>query len=326
MYRENGSCSDAAGKPILEAKHITRRFPAAHNQTKPACRDVSLSLFPGKTLGIVGESGCGKSTFLRIIAGLDRPTEGEVFFQGKNIAERKGSELRQMRRHIQMIFQDPMEAFHPKMKVREIICEPLLNFKMIRRSDVPEKARELLAMVELPPDFADRYPHDMSGGQRQRVGIARALALEPEVLLCDEATSALDVAVQKSIVELLVRLQKENNIAICFVCHDLALVRSLAHSVAVMYLGSVVEFMDGEDVGKKSVHPYTRALLDSVFDLSMDFSREIHPISGEAPSLLRMPAGCPFCGRCDRYSDICREKKPELVEISPGHFVACHNL
>ena len=181
---------------VLEAKHVTRKFPAAGGRTLTACNDISLNLYRGKTLGLVGESGCGKSTFMRFIVSLDTPTEGEILFKGKDITKMKGEELRQVRQHIQMVFQDPTGSMNPKMRVRDIVCEPLLNFNRISKSQKDEKARELLAMVDLPGDFADRYPHNMSGGQRQRVAIARALALEPEIIIMDEATSALDVSVQ----------------------------------------------------------------------------------------------------------------------------------
>ena len=316
-------CEAGKKTPVLEAKQVTKRFPAAHGQTLTACEDVTLSLYAGQTLGIVGESGCGKSTFLRLLVGLEQPDSGEVFYQGTKISGLKGKALRDARRHIEMVFQDPSEAFHPRMKVRDIICEPLLNYHIIRRQEVPEKAGELLRMVELPEEFAGRYPKDLSGGQRQRVGIARALALEPDVLLCDEATSALDVAVQKSIIELLVRLQREKNIAIAFVCHDLALVRQLSHRTAVMYLGHVVELMDGRDVAARSLHPYTRAMLGSVFDLNMDFTKEIPVLKGETPGPLHVPEGCPFRDRCGFVRKECAGHMPPLEEKEKNHFCAC---
>ncbi len=291
-----------------------------------ACNDISLKLYKGKTLGIVGESGCGKSTFMRMLVSLERPTEGEILFQGQDITALKGEQLRQHRRHIQMVFQDPAAAFSPKMKIMDIICEPLLNFGLIRRSQKEETARKYLEMVDLPGDFALRYPHTMSGGQRQRVCIARALTLEPEIILCDEATSALDVSVQKTIIELLVRLQKEKNIAMGFICHDLALVQAFAHQLAVMYLGNIVEILPGAKVEKEAKHPYTQALIGSVFDLGMDFSKPIESIDSEAPSPLDVPAGCPFQNRCARCSDICAQKRPELKEVEPEHWVACHRV
>lgn len=309
---------------ILEAKHITRKFPASGGRTLTACSDVSLKLYKGKTLGLVGESGCGKSTFMRFLVSLDTPTEGEIFFHGKNITQLKGEELRQNRQYIQMVFQDPSASFNPKMKIRDIICEPLMNFKRIKASEKDAVARKFLEMVDLPGDFADRYPHNMSGGQRQRVAIARAIALEPEIIVMDEATCALDVSVQKTIIELVVGLQKQKNISIGFIAHDLGLIQSFAHQIAVMYLGTIVEVLPGEEISTSAMHPYTQALLGAVFDLNMDFSRKIESIESEAPSPLDVPPGCPFQNRCGRCMEICREKRPALIDVAKGHQVACH--
>ena len=309
---------------ILEAKHITRKFPASGGRTLTACSDVSLKLYKGKTLGLVGESGCGKSTFMRFLVSLDTPTEGEIFIHGKNITQLKGEELRQNRQYIQMVFQDPSASFNPKMKIRDIICEPLMNFKRIKASEKDAVARKFLEMVDLPGDFADRYPHNMSGGQRQRVAIARAIALEPEIIVMDEATCALDVSVQKTIIELVVGLQKQKNISIGFIAHDLGLIQSFAHQIAVMYLGTIVEVLPGEEISTSAMHPYTQALLGAVFDLNMDFSKKIESIESEAPSPLDVPPGCPFQNRCDRCMEICREKRPALIDVAKGHQVACH--
>ena len=291
---------------VLEAKHVTRRFPASGGRTLVANNDINLKFYKGKTLGLVGESGCGKSTFMRFLVSLDTPSEGEILYRGKDITKLKGEELRQNRQHIQMVFQDPTSSFNPKMKIRDIVCEPLLE------------------MVELPGEFADRYPHNMSGGQRQRVAIARALALEPEILILDEATSALDVSVQKTIIELIVKLQKEKNITIGFICHDISLIQSCSHEVAVMYLGNVVEVLPAENLAEHAVHPYTRALIGSIFDIGMDFSKPIEEIKGEAPSPLDVPAGCPFRGRCPKAMDRCAAEKPSLHQIGADHEVACH--
>ena len=309
---------------ILEAKHITRKFPASGGRTLTACSDVSLKLYKGKTLGLVGESGCGKSTFMRFLVSLDTPTEGEIFFHGKNITQLKGEELRQNRQYIQMVFQDPSASFNPKMKIRDIICEPLMNFKRIKASEKDAVARKFLEMVDLPGEFADRYPHNMSGGQRQRVAIARAIALEPEIIVMDEATCALDVSVQKTIIELVVGLQKQKNISIGFIAHDLGLIQSFAHQIAVMYLGTIVEVLPGEEISTSAMHPYTQALLGAVFDLNMDFSKKIESIESEAPSPLDVPPGCPFQNRCGRCMEICREKRPALIDVAKGHQVACH--
>ena len=226
---------------ILEGRGLTRRYRRPDGRILTACQQIDLRLYPGETLGIVGESGCGKSTLLRILSQLERPDEGQLLFRGEDVTGWKGENLRRHRRHIQMVFQDPAAAFFPRMRVWDAVTEPLRNFSSCSRRELREKAKQLLEMVELPQEFLDRYPHSMSGGQRQRLGIARALALEPEVLLCDEATSALDVSTQDQLVELLVELQRQRELAILFVCHDLALVQSLSHRIMVMYLGVVVE-------------------------------------------------------------------------------------
>ena len=309
---------------IVEAKHVTKIFPASHGRELVANNDINLKFYRGKTLGLVGESGCGKSTFMRMLLSLDEPTEGEILFNGKDITKLKGEALRQNRQHIQMVFQDPATSFNPKMKIRDIICEPLLNFGRIKASEKDAKAAELLEMVDLPAELKDRYMHNMSGGQRQRVAIAIAIALEPDMIVMDEATSALDVSVQKNVIELITRLQREKNIAIGFICHDLGLVQSFSHEVAVMYLGNIVEILPGEDVGPGCCHPYTKALIASVFDTKMDFSKKIEQIKGEVPSPLDAPKGCPFCDRCDYSSEKCFKVKPKLVEISKDHKVACH--
>jgi len=309
---------------LLEARHVTRRFPTPSGKALVACNDVNLKLYRGKTLGLVGESGCGKSTFMRFLVWLDRPTEGEILYKGRDITKLKGRELHEMRQHIQMVFQDPSTSFNPKMRIRDIVCEPLLNYGRIRPSQKDAKARELLEMVELPGDFAGRYPHNMSGGQRQRVAIARALALEPEIIVMDEATSALDVSVQETVIELITRLQKEKNITIGFICHNLGFIQSFSHQIAVMYLGNIVEVMPGEGMAEKCCHPYSKALLDAVFDVKMDFSKKIEPIKGEAPSPLDVPVGCPFQDRCPHCMAVCRETRPALKKLEPGHEVACH--
>ena len=309
---------------VLEAWLVTRRFPTASGKPLLANNDINLKFFKGKTLGLVGESGCGKSTFMRFLVSLDTPSGGEILYRGQDITKLKGEALRQSRQNIQMVFQDPNASFNPKMKIRDIVCEPLLNFGRIRKSEKDGACRRLLEMVELPGDFADRYPHNMSGGQRQRVAIARALALEPEILIMDEATAALDVSVQKTIVELVTKLQREKEIAIGFICHDIALVQSLSHQVAVMYLGTIVEVLPGEDLWKKARHPYTRALIGSVFDTHMDFSVPIQPLQSEVPSPLDAPPGCPFQTRCEHCMERCRRERPTLKTIGQGHEVACH--
>ena len=297
---------------ILETRGLTKRFHTSDGRPLTACDSISLAARRGETLGIVGESGCGKSTFVKMLVQLEKPTAGAIYFRGKDIAGLSGEEARRKRQHIQMVFQDPAASFSPKMRVGDIITEPLVNFGRLLRKQRSEKARELLEMVELDADFMQRYPHSMSGGQLQRVGIARALALNPEVLVCDEATSALDVSIQKKIVALLTRLQKEKNIAMIFICHDMALVQSLSHRLAVMYLGNIVETVGGGELCETAMHPYTQALLGSVFSLHMDCCKKIETIPGDPPSPLELPPGCPFAGRCEKRMPVCKAEKPRL--------------
>mgnify|MGYP000766423832 CR=1 FL=1 len=249
---------------VLNAKHIVKQFPASHGRTLTACNDINLNVYKGKTLGIVGESGCGKSTFVRMVISLDKPTSGEILYHGKNLADLSKKETWLNRQNMQMVFQDPLASFDPKMKIVDILTEPLINFGKLKKSEKEAKARELLEMVELPGDFVDRYPHNMSGGQRQRISIARALSLEPEILVCDEATSALDVSVQESVIQLLVRLQKEKNISMLFICHDLALVQLFCDRVIVMHDGHVEEEGTPEEIIEHPKTEYTEQLIRSV--------------------------------------------------------------
>lgn len=316
---------NAEAPVILQIKNLTKKFAAEGGKMLTACDNVTLNAYAGQTLGIIGESGCGKSTLVRTILQIHPASGGEVIFDGQDILKLRGEAARQNRRKIQMVFQDPAAAFNPKMKVKEIVCEPLLNFGLIKKSEVDAKAAELLRLVELPEDFKDRYPHNMSGGQRQRLGIARALSLEPKIVVCDEATSALDVSVQEKICELLVRLQKEKGITYLFICHDLGLVDSMCHQIAVMYLGNIVEYIGyGRRISTEGMHPYTKALMKSVFKVDFKPGEKIEPLESEIPSPLDLPKGCPFQSRCGQCMEICRSVKPELKEVVPGHFVACH--
>lgn len=316
---------NAEAPVILQIKNLTKKFAAEGGKMLTACDNVTLNAYVGQTLGIIGESGCGKSTLVRTILQIHPASGGEVIFDGQDILKLRGEAARQNRRKIQMVFQDPTAAFNPKMKVKEIVCEPLLNFGLIKKSEVDAKAAELLRMVELPEDFKDRYPDNMSGGQRQRLGIARALSLEPKIVVCDEATSALDVSVQEKICELLVRLQKEKGITYLFICHDLGLVDLMCHQIAVMYLGNIVEYIGyGRRISTEGMHPYTKALMKSVFKVDFKPGEKIEPLESEIPSPLDLPKGCPFQSRCGQCMEICRSVKPQLKEVVPGHFVACH--
>ena len=314
---------------VLDIRNLTKKFPMGKGKFLTACDNVSMRAYRGQTLGIIGESGCGKSTLVRTVLQLHPATSGEVFFyskdnqDGEDLLKASGEAQRQNRRKIQMVFQNPSTAFNPKMKVKDILCEPLRNFGLIRRRDVKDKAAELLRMVELPEDFLYRYPHSMSGGQRQRLGIARALVLEPEVIVCDEATSALDVSVQKTVCELLVKLQREKGIAYLFICHDMGLVDLMSRQMAVMYLGNVVERIEGRRLSEHCRHPYTKALLNVIFRVNS--KEDIRPLQGEIPSPVDLPSGCPFHTRCPNASDVCRHDKPQLKEVEPGCHVACHS-
>ena len=309
---------------VMEIKHISKHFPSSHGKTLVACNDINLDIYKGRTLGVVGESGCGKSTLVRMITQLEKPTEGEILYKGKNIADFNKTEKWEHKKNVQMVFQDPSAAFNPKMKIKDIVTEPLLNYKKISRSQTEKAAAELLKSVDLPEEFIYRYPHSLSGGQRQRVAIARAVALNPQILVCDEATSALDVSVQDTVIELLVNIQKKNNTAMIFICHDIALIQSFAHDIAVMYLGNIVELIPAEKTAKESVHPYTKSLINAQFSLNMSQSDTIETLQGDIPSPLDMPKGCPFSSRCPKCVDVCREKKPELKKIGERHFAACH--
>ena len=278
----------------------------------------------GEFISIVGASGCGKSTLMKMIVQLEDTTSGEILYDGEDITKLKGEKLRQNRRHIQMVFQDPSTAFNPKMKVRDIICEPLLNFKLIKKSQKDEVAKKYLEMVDLPGSFVNRYIHNMSGGQRQRIGIARALSLNPKVVILDESTSALDVSVQKNIIDLIKKLQREKNITIGFVCHDISLMSEISDKVAVMYLGNLVEVIPGGKLQRECKHPYTKTLISSVFHLNMDYSKKIENIKDEAANPLDIQKGCAFKNRCKYAMDICESERPKLKSVSKGHQIACH--
>ena len=252
------------GEEILHIDHITKKFDLGGGKTLTACDEVEIIVHKGETVGIVGESGSGKSTVAKMVTFLYSVTSGRILFHGKDITGLSGDEKREHHKHIQMIFQDPSTAFNPKMRVRDIICEPLKNFGLITSDQVDAKAREMLCKVELPEEFSDRYANHMSGGQRQRIAIARALVLEPEIIICDEATSALDMSVQKTIIELLDRLQKKTNVAYLFICHDLALANMSCDKIIVMQKGKVVETI--RDL-TKTKHPYSKKLLASIFTL-----------------------------------------------------------
>ena len=249
---------------VMQAKHIVKQFPASHGRTLTACNDINLTMYKGRTLGIVGESGCGKSTFVRMVISLDQPTSGEILYHGKNITGLSKKETWENRQNLQMVFQDPLASFNPKMKIGDILTEPLMNYKKIKRSERNAKARELLRMVELPEDFVDRYPHNMSGGQRQRISIARALSVQPEFVVCDEPISALDVSIRAQVLNLLSELQKEHGLTYLFIAHDLSVMRFICDRIAVIHKGVIVELADTEKLFEHPLHLYTRSLLSAI--------------------------------------------------------------
>jgi oligopeptide/dipeptide ABC transporter ATP-binding protein len=319
---------------VLDAQNLHKTFRGGRGQggrTRVSAVDgIDLSLTPGESLGIVGESGCGKTTLARMLVGLDRPDSGTIMVHGRDIAHARGAELRQLRRRVQMVFQDPYTSLDPRMTVLELIGEPLVVHRLMPNAAARrDKVAELLQLVGLAPELMNRYPHQFSGGQRQRIGIARALALEPEVLVCDEPVSALDVSVQAQVVNLLRDLQKRMNIAMVFIAHDLSVVRHVADRTAVMYLGRLAEVGDTDTVYDQPAHPYTQALLSA--SPVVDRARRGRmagriPLAGDPPSPTDPPAGCRFHTRCRLSKDLCGREQPRLLPIGddPNRVAACH--
>jgi oligopeptide transport system ATP-binding protein len=307
--------------PITRGLIIQKQIGAVH-----AVDDISFEVKRGETLGLVGESGCGKSTTGRTILQLYRPTSGSVVFDGVDLVKIKGEELRHMRRKMQMIFQDPYASLNPRMTVGEIIGEPLIIHKISSQKETDERVDSLLELVGLNPSFASRYPHEFSGGQRQRIGVARALALQPALIVCDEPISALDVSIQAQVVNLLEDLQQQFNLTYLFIAHDLSMVRHISKHVAVMYLGALVELTDRDELYAHPLHPYTQALLSAVPipDPVADSKRQRTILEGDVPSPVNPPSGCRFRTRCPIAEAQCAESRPELRELRPGHKVACH--
>jgi oligopeptide transport system ATP-binding protein len=287
---------------------------------------VSFDIFKGETLGLVGESGCGKSTTGRAILQLYKPTDGKVSFEGTNLIGLKRENMRQMRRKMQMIFQDPYASLNPRMTVGQLVGEPLMVHSVATGEEINKRVEQLLELVKLNPAFATRYPHEFSGGQRQRIGVARALALNPSFIICDEPISALDVSIQAQVVNLLEELQQQFGLTYLFIAHDLSMVRHISDRVAVMYLGVFVELTDREELYTNPMHPYTQALLSAVPipDPIADAKRKRVILEGDVPSPANPPSGCRFRTRCPIAEAQCAESRPEFREARPGHFVACH--
>ena len=311
-------------KVLLKAEHLKKYFKSPHGTVK-AVDDVSLEIYEGETLALVGESGCGKSTLGRVILNLITPTSGTVTFDGTDITALHGKTLRNMRAQMQLVFQDPFSSLDPRFTVGQIIAEPLQNMGLSKQEQ-QKRVLELMDRVSLQPEHYNRYPHQFSGGQRQRIGIARALAPNPRLIVCDEPVSALDVSIQAQILNLLKKLQSQSNLTYLFISHDLAVVRYISDRVCVMFLGQICELCSTAEAYEKPLHPYTRMLIDSAPEPDPDFHREDRMLlQGELPSPVNPPAGCRFCTRCPFATDVCRTVHPELKEYTPGHFCACHH-
>jgi oligopeptide transport system ATP-binding protein len=328
-----GAGEQGLGDVLLKVTDLKKHFPitegilvkkaVAHVK---AVDGISFEVRRGETLGLVGESGCGKSTTGRCILQLDPPSSGSIVYNGVDLSTVSRAEMNKLRERVQVIFQDPFSSLNPRMKIGEIIAEPMYVHG-IEPDARKRQARveELLTICGLSPRFADRYPHEMSGGQRQRVGIARALSMRPEFIICDEAVSALDVSIQAQVINLLEDLREQFNLTYLFIAHDLSVVRHLCHRVAVMYLGKIVELADSDELFDNPMHPYTQALLSAVPvpDPELEASREHQVMEGEVPSPINPPSGCVFHTRCPKAVDSCKTAMPVLKELRPGHWVAC---
>jgi len=309
---------------LLEVRHLVKHFPVDNSDdVVQAVDDVSFHLTQGETLGLVGESGCGKSTVGRCLLRLQEPTSGEVVFEGKNIIGLPNTEMQALRREMQIIFQDPYASLNPRLSIRSIVAEPLKIHKIGNKAIQNATVADLLQKVGLDPKYADRYPHEFSGGQRQRIGIARALALNPKLIICDEPVSALDVSVQAQVVNLLQELQDEFGLTYLFISHGLAVVEHISDRVAVMYLGKIVEICDAGELYSRPLHPYTKALLSAIPVPDPKHKRERIVLKGDVPAPINPPSGCRFRTRCPIAIDKCTSVEPELREITPGHFAAC---
>ena len=319
---------------LLEVENLVMYFPVTSGVLQRKVGDVkavdgiSFYIKRGETLGLVGESGCGKTTTGNCILQLEEITGGKVFFEGKDLAKLKDREMRSMRRNMQLIFQDPYASLDPRMTAGDIIGEPLLVHNLVKGKEYREQIAELLRMVELEPYMAERYPHEFSGGQRQRIGIARALAVRPSLIICDEPVSALDVSIQVQVTHLLMRLREELNLTYLFIAHDLPVVRYISDRIAVMYLGKLVEITDSNELYDNPLHPYTQALLSAIPipDPRVDRQRKRIILAGDVPNPINPPSGCHFHPRCHMAIDVCKEQEPELRIIGGEHSVACHRV
>lgn len=312
--------------PVLQLKQLNKSYRLKDGRTLRSVRDMDLFINRGECLAVVGESGCGKSTLARLILHLEPPDSGKIFYNGVQVNHLKKHDFQEYRRQVQMVFQDPAGVFSPRMKIGRFLMEPWLNYEKKSRREAKEMAVYALKRFGLPESYIEKYPHQLSGGELQRVAIARAIAIHPQLLICDEATSALDVSVQKQVIGLLREHQKEAGISILFISHDLALAENLGDRIAVMYLGEIVELMGGRHLRLNAKHPYTQALLNSVFSLHDEPNAEISTLDGEPPDPADEYPGCTFCQRCSRAEPECSRKRPQLMEVEPGHWAACFAL
>jgi oligopeptide/dipeptide ABC transporter ATP-binding protein len=311
-------------QPLVEVKELFKHFPVENSDSVLRAVDgVSFEIRSGETLGLVGESGCGKSTVGRCVLRLYEPTGGEVRFEGRNILELPAAEMQKLRREMQIIFQDPYASLNPRLSILSIVSEPLKIHGVSNKKEQKDRVADLLKKVGLDPNYMNRYPHEFSGGQRQRLGIARALALNPKLIVCDEPVSALDVSVQAQVVNLLQDLQAEFGLTYLFISHGLAVVEHISDRVAVMYLGKIVEIADAKDLYAEPLHPYTKALLSAIPIPDPKQKRERIVLTGDVPTPINPPSGCRFRTRCPWAIDDCAKVVPELREIRPGHVAAC---
>lgn len=316
-------------QPLLRLEHVSVQFPVKNDfpfQKKrfvKAVTDVSVDIYPGETFGVVGESGCGKSTLANTTLGMQRVDSGKIFFDGQELTAMTPKQLKEARRSMQMIFQDPFSSLNPRFSVFDLVSEPLRIKGGYSYAEQRKACADMLREVGLSEGDLDRYPSDFSGGQKQRIGIARALILKPKYLVCDEPVSALDVSVHAQILNLLMDLQEKYHITYLFISHNLAVVKRVCSRVVVMYLGKVMEYGSVDKIFKNPAHPYTQALMNAVFDTDIDCPRERKRLQGEVPSPINPPPGCRFCGRCPEEQPCCSQGEPPLVEIEPDHFAAC---
>lgn len=310
---------------LFEVKDLCKYFPASHKRSVKAVDRVTLNIYKGETLSLVGESGCGKTTLGRTILGVYPKTSGEILYQGQDREKASAQQKKQFQKDNQMIFQDPYSCLDPRMSIGSIIEEGMKVHFSMSSSRRQKRCQELLERVGLPREMVSRFPHELSGGQRQRIGIARALATEPKFIVCDEPIAALDSSIQAQVINLLMDLQKELGLTYLFISHDLSMVRHISDRICIMYLGSVVELADAQQIDENPVHPYTRALFSAVPQIdNADWSSKRIKLEGEIPNPINAPKGCKFCTRCMWAKPVCQEQAPELEEIEPGHFVACH--